>query len=84
MRQEKIAFSEFVRQISKDTGYAQHDISAVLKSSAGVIRGNLENGKSTQVFPGMVVYPSTYNNEYKFARARFGNFFRDLDSAILE
>lgn len=84
MKQEKINHSEFIKQISDQSGYAQKFIADVYSKGAEIVRDNLNDGKATQVFKGMIVYPSIYNNEYKFARARFGTFFRDLDSAILE
>lgn len=83
METKKIGNKDFIRQISKKSGYAQKDIREVLRTEGEVIKENLDNGFATQVLEGMVVYPSTYNNEYMFARARFGRFFRDINSAIL-
>lgn len=75
MKIEKINNKDFVRQIAKDTGYAQKDISAVLNSAADITLQNLNNGKATAVLKGMVVYPSHYN-EVQFPRARFGKSFK--------
>ncbi len=76
MKQEKINNGEFVKQISKYTGYSQKDISAVLGTAADITLQNLNDGVSTAVFKGMIVYPATYNNEVTFPRARFGKFFK--------
>lgn len=72
----KIGYCDFIKQISKDTGYAQKDIGAVLESAADVILRNLNDNKETAVFKGMVVYPATYKDEVTFPRARFGRFFK--------
>ena len=77
---EKINNSDFVRMVSKDTGYAQKDIFAVLESVSKLLLENLKDDKSTAVLKGMVVYPATYKDTVKFPRARFGRFFKDLPS----
>lgn len=85
MKEEKVKNSDFIRQISKKTGYAQVDVGAVLNAASEVIVENLADGKSTSVFKGMVIYPSAYNGSgfgreisARFPRARFGKFFRSF------
>lgn len=73
---------DFIRSISADTGFSQKDISEVLSSAADIILRNLKDGISTMVFQGMLVYPSTYNDEVTFPRARFGKFFKSMDSVL--
>ncbi len=76
MKKEKINNPEFVGQISKDTGYAKRDISAVLDSASKITLQNLNEGKETVVLKGLIVYPASYKDEVKFARARFGKYFK--------
>lgn len=86
MEKGKINRTEYVKQISKKSGYAQKDITEVLNVGREVLKNNLEKGYSTTVMDGMIVYPATYKHEdleVTFARARFGAFFRNLDAAIL-
>lgn len=78
MKNEKIGNKEFVRQISKRSGYAQKDIAEVLNTAAEILHENIDDGVETTVFKGMVIYPSYFNNKYKFPRARFGTFFKDF------
>lgn len=73
---ERVNNSDFVRIISKKTGLKQKDIKEMLEAGAETILDNLKNGVATVVFSGMVVYPSTYKNEYIFPRARFGKYFK--------
>lgn len=87
MSQNKIWHKEYVKQISIKTGYAQKDVAEVLKVGKEILKDNLIKELATTIMDGIVVYPATYkrdNKEVKFARARFGKFFRNLDSAILE
>ena len=71
---------DFIRALSKETGFTQKDIADVLESAADLVLRNLSNGIETAVFQGMIVYPSTYNNEITFPRARFGKFFKTFAS----
>lgn len=82
MKKEKVNHSSFIKQVSKETGYAQKDIKTVLEAVADITVQNLNEDKSTTIVPGIVVYPSIYNNEFKFPRARFGVNFK-LDAPIL-
>jgi hypothetical protein len=76
MKREKINYSDFVRQISKTTGYAQKDITVVLDSAADIALQNLNNKMETAVMRGMIVYPSSYKGEINVPRARFGQKFK--------
>ena len=75
---EKINNSDFIRQVSQKTGYAQKSITEVLNAAADIVLDNLNDNKASTVFKGMIVYPATYKNETTFARARFGKKFRNL------
>lgn len=80
----KINFGDFIKQVKANSGHAEWIVSDVLNSAAVVLRNNLDDGNSTAVFKGMIVYPSTKKDcPTTFARARFGTFFKDLNSAIL-
>lgn len=74
----KINNGEFVKQISKRSGYAQKDIAEVLNTAAEVLHDNLDDNYETAVLKGMIVYPSVFQEKYKFPRARFGTFFKDF------
>ncbi len=76
MKRDKVNYKDFIRQISKDTGYAQKDISAVLESAENLIDNNLNNGIETTALKGMVVYRASYKGEVNYARARFGKSFK--------
>ena len=81
---EKIKFKDYIKQIRKNSGHAEWVITEVMTSAAAVLRENLDDGKATTVFKGMVIEPHTINNgKVTYARARFGTFFKDLNSAIL-
>lgn len=88
---DKVKHSDFVRQISKATGYAQKDIAAVLDAAKDVIIADLNEMKSVAVMKGMIVYPSVYPaidtkdkdgntvhcDEVLYPRARFTSLFKD-------
>jgi nucleoid DNA-binding protein len=77
MKNEKINNREFVKQISKETGYAQADIKAVLESATDIVVKNLGEDKATAVFKGLIVYPCHYKQgELIYPRARFGKCMR--------
>lgn len=78
MKNKKINNKDFVKQISKESGYAQKDIAEVLNVAANVLHDNLEDNIETAVLKGMIVYPSVIKDTYKFPRARFGTFFKDF------
>lgn len=80
MKKQKVNNKDFIRAISKETGFTQKDIADVLESAADLVISNLSNGIETAVFQGMVIYPATYNNEVTFPRARFGKFFKTFSS----
>lgn len=81
---EKVGYIDFIGQVSSFSGYTSQTVTSVLESAAVTVRKNLDNGKATTVFKGMVVYPATKKDcNTTFARARFGKFFKDLNSAIL-
>lgn len=87
---DKISFSEFVRQVSKKSGYAQKDIKEVFSVGSEVVAINLEDKISTTIMPGVVVYPAVYPamdktdengntvhyDEVIYPRARFGQAFK--------
>ena len=77
---DKINNSEFVRMVSKDTGYAQRDISAVLDSIGSLLVKNLSEGKETAILKGIIVYPEKYKDTAVFPRARFGKYFKNFPS----
>lgn len=82
----KINFKDFVKQVSKKSGYAQWNIAEVFDVGAEVVKENLEKGLETSVFRGMIIYPSVMKQptgEIVFARARFGKFFKDLNSSAI-
>lgn len=86
---EKVKFTDFVRQVSKKSGYAQKDIKEVLNISSAIVAENLSNGISTTIMQGVVIYPGVYpamdrvedgkNVHYEeviYPRARFGQAFK--------
>lgn len=86
---DKIKFTDFARQVSKRSGYAQKDIKEVLHTCSQIIAENLDNGAATTVMMGMVVYPAKYPgfdrvedgktvhyDEVIYPRARFGQAFK--------
>lgn len=78
MSKEKMNNKDFIREISKKTGFTMNDIGIVINAGAEVIKENLINDISTAPFQGMVVYPATYKDTITFPRARFGKAFHDL------
>lgn len=89
---EKVNMSEFVRQISQKSGYAQTDIKAVLNFASECIAENLSDGLSTTIMQGVVIYPSVlpardakdkngnlvHYEQTIYPRARFGQSFKKL------
>lgn len=86
---DKIKFTDFARQVSKKSGYAQKDIKEVLYTCSECIAENLDKGIATTVMLGMVVYPATYPgfdrvengktvhyDKVIYPRARFGQAFK--------
>ena len=86
---EKVNFSDFVRQVSRRSGYAQKDIKEVLNVGSECIVENLNKGMSTTVMQGVIVYPGVYPafdrvengktvhyDEVIYPRARFGQAFK--------
>lgn len=80
MRKEKVNNTDFVRQLSKESGYPMVDIKEIFAKAVEIIVRNLAEGKATDVMGGLVVYPSTYNGEVTHPRARFGKQFRNFTS----
>jgi len=81
---EKIGYRDFIKQVSAVSEYPCQTVKGVLDGTAVAIRQNLDSGKSCTVFNGMIVYPATKKDcQTTFARARFGRFFKNLNSAIL-
>ena len=78
----KVNNKDFIKSISTETGFPQKYISQILEAGANIVLRNLQDGIATSVFQSMVVYPSTYNNEITFPRARFGKFFKSLDPIL--
>ena len=89
---EKISMNEFVRQISKKSGYAQTDIKAVLNFASECVAENLNDGVSTTMMHGVIIYPAVYpardikdkngdiihHEQVIYPRARFGQSFKKL------
>lgn len=71
-------YPDFIRALSKKSGYAQVDIKEVFDAAAQVLLENLNSGVETAVLRGMIVYPSSYKGMSYFPRARFGTFFKNL------
>ena len=53
-----IGVKDFVRKISKDTGYTQKDITAVLETAEAVMIGAVKNGEGVKLFKTLTVYPT--------------------------
>lgn len=51
----KINFSDFVKIISKRTGYAQADVKEVLNAVSAQLADNLAAGQDTTAIPGLTV-----------------------------
>lgn len=77
---DKINNPEFVKMISKDTGYAQKEIAIVLSSVSSLLLRNLSEGKETAILKGVIVYPAKYKDKSIFPRARFGTYFKNFPS----
>lgn len=86
---DKVNFSDFVRQISKKSGYAQKDIKEVLTTGSECVAENLAKGISTAIMQGVIIYPGVYPatdriedgktvhyEEVIYPRARFGQSFK--------
>lgn len=82
MKKEKINNKDFIRAISRKTGFTQKDITDVLEAVSEITLENLNNGVETAILRGLIVYPATYKGEVTFPRARFGNYFKNLDSVL--
>lgn len=78
MKTEKMNNKDFIRAISKKTGFTMNDITIVMEAGAEIIKENLIDNKSTVPFQGIIVYPATYKDTVTFPRARFGKSFHDL------
>lgn len=89
MNIEKISFTNFVKQISKKSGYAQKDIKEVLNVGSSLVAENLSKGIATAIMQGVVIYPGVYPatdriengktvhyDEVIYPRARFGASFK--------
>ena len=87
---EKVKFTDFVRQVSKKSGYAQKNIAEVLDVASECVAENLSNEISTTVMKGVVIYPGKYPafdreengkvvhyDEVIYPRARFGSAFKN-------
>ena len=74
--QDRISHSDFVKAVSKKTGYNQKKIATIFKDAAEIVLQNLNEGISTTVFNGMIVYPAKIEDKYTFPRARFGRYFK--------
>lgn len=51
----KISYSDFVKQISKKTGYAQKDVKEVLNTASDIALEDLQTGDSVNVFNGLTL-----------------------------
>lgn len=51
----KIKNSDYIRQISKKTGYTQADIKCVIDAALDVLKENMKNGNATAVFKGITI-----------------------------
>ena len=87
--ENKVKFTDFVRQVSKKSGYAQKDITAVFETASECVAENLNAEKATTIMKGLVVYPGKYPafdrvedgktvhyDEVIYPRARFGQAFK--------
>lgn len=54
---EKVNKNDFVRMVSKRTGYAQADIRAVLETASNVAMDLLSDGKSVCIWAGVIFEP---------------------------
>ncbi len=87
---DKVKFTDFVRQVSKKSGYAQKDIKEVLNVASECTATNLSNKMATTIMQGVVIYPASYPamdkvedgktvhyDEVIYPRARFGIAFKN-------
>lgn len=74
----KVSNSKFIDAVAYDAGFTKKEVADMLASAANIVLQNLKEGVATSILQGMVVYPSTYNNEITFPRARFGKFFKSI------
>lgn len=88
---EKVNYSDFVRQVSKKSGYAQVNIREILDNAAQVAADNLNNNIASTIMQGVIIYPSSYpaidmkdkdgnvvhRSEAIYPRARFGKAFKN-------
>lgn len=54
---ERVNYSDFVRQVSKHTGFTIRDVAEVLDSAQEIIIENLKSDKSTKVLKGLEIEP---------------------------
>lgn len=89
---ERIKHSDFVKQISKATGYPQKYIATIFDAAKDVIIEDLNDMKSIAVMKGMIVYPGIYPmavdrkdedgniihcEKVLYPRAKFTSVFKD-------
>lgn len=87
--ENKIKFTDFVRQVSKKSGYAQKNIAEVLNVASECVAENLSQEITTTIMKGVVIYPGKYPafdrvedgktvhyEEVIYPRARFGTAFK--------
>jgi hypothetical protein len=91
MKTEKINIGDFVRQVSKKSGYAQRDIAEVLNVASEIAAKNVGENKSTVIMKGIILYPGYYPavdkkdvngkdvhfGEVIYPRARFTEYFKN-------
>lgn len=83
MSDTKVTYTEFIKQVSKKSGYAQKDIREVFDNASEIIHENLQNDKATTAMMGLIIYPANFRGELVYPRARFGRYFRkDLNPVL--
>ena len=53
-----VGAKDFVRKISRETGYKQADIAAVMEAAESVMIESVKNGECVMLFKSLSVYPS--------------------------
>ena len=83
MSDTKVTYTEFIKQVSRKSGYAQKDIREVFDNASEIIHENLQNNKATTAMTGLIIFPANFRDKLIYPRARFGRYFRKNLNPVL-
>ena len=88
-----IKMKDFIKRISKETGYAQKDISAVLEAAESIMVDAVKNGDGVKIFKSLGIEPMIRKGhvgvnpstrepiiipDKRFPKAKFSQAFKDI------